>query len=70
MSILLPSPPDMTIDQLEARIRFHESTAEMFKERDLLNMAKKFSELAAVYRTELERRFQRMRKPVNERMIL
>jgi len=54
---VLNTPLDkMTVEQLEARIRFHESTAEMFEEKSEPSMAKEFRGIAAKYRTELEKR--------------
>ena len=46
----------MTVEQLEARIRIHLSTFEMFKERGEFGTAKTFRQLAAVYQNELDNR--------------
>lgn len=49
-------PQKMTVQQLESRVRFHESTAEMFARVGEERMAAEFRELAATYRRELGRR--------------
>ena len=60
------SPPlsKMTVAQLEARIRIHESTAETFERKAEPGMAKEFREMAAKYRTELEGRPDYVREGV------
>ncbi len=50
------APEKMTVDSLECRIRFHESTAAMYRDRGELGMSRKFLDLAASYQRELERR--------------
>jgi hypothetical protein len=53
--MLLP-PEKMTVDQLERRCTFHESTAEAFERNNEPSMAKEFRELARKYQDELDRR--------------
>jgi hypothetical protein len=50
------APENMTVEKLEARIRFHQSTADMYRERDEPGMEVKFRDLAALYENELKRR--------------
>lgn len=60
------SPPlaKMTVEQLEARIRIHESTAETFEKKGEPGMAKEFREMASKYRTELEGRPEYVHQPL------
>lgn len=54
---MISDPPElMKVESLQARIRIHESTAAMYQEREELGMARKFRELADLYRRELEKR--------------
>jgi hypothetical protein len=56
----LSTPLDkMTVEQLEARIRFHESTSALYEEYREPIMAQTFEEMADVYRKELVERFSR-----------
>jgi hypothetical protein len=50
------APEKMPVEKLEARIRFHESTARMYRDHGEAVMERKFQELANSYRRELERR--------------
>jgi hypothetical protein len=60
----IPSPPpihlptiyQMTLKELAARIRWHESLAEMYRANGVLSAAREFMALAAEYRAEMERR--------------
>jgi hypothetical protein len=49
-------PGQMTVKELEARIRYHEANAEVFSRQHEESMAKQFLEDAAKYREELARR--------------
>ncbi|HUD74296.1 MAG TPA: hypothetical protein VMQ76_04420 [Terracidiphilus sp.] len=46
----------MTIDDLAARIRLHESAAKHFEQNGEPSMARRFRTLAAEYRADMERR--------------
>ena len=54
---VIGTPEKMTSAQLQARVRFHESTAAMYASRGEDDAARKFAELAGEYRCEIERRF-------------
>ncbi len=63
---VISAPEKMTVAQLVARTREHESTAAMFDNHGEPTMARKFRELAATYREELERRSGVQPKPAVE----
>ncbi len=54
---VISTPEKMTSTQLQARVRFHESTAAMYASRGEDSTARSFTELASTYRHEIERRF-------------
>lgn len=53
--MLLP-PAKLTRKELEARERWHLELAQLYDQQSMESTAKKFLELAAVYRTELDTR--------------
>ena len=60
---MIGRPVDLTPEQLEARIRYHESTASMYESRGQPAAAKRFMELANIYRAELDSRAKK-RNPI------
>lgn len=54
--MISPQLKDMTVAQLQARIRIHESTAQMFDDNKEHSTAEAFRELAGMYAAELARR--------------